>query len=263
MPNGGELTIRLRNVRLDGNQAHRLPGLVEGDYIVISITDTGSGMSAEVMAQAFEPFFTTKPIGQGTGLGLSMAYGMVKQSGGHIDISSELGVGTTVSIYLPRTHQAEHLAAASVAHSGEGGTETILVVEDDAEVRLSVVANLLELGYRVLHAADGKSGLQILKDGVQVDLLFTDVVMPGELTGPELAVQAKLMQPNLAILFTSGYTRDALTTDGRLSEGVQLLSKPYDQKQLAQRVRQVLAADARCLDAQPAVAGETRGFSGP
>ncbi|QBQ37526.1 response regulator [Pseudoduganella plicata] len=118
----------------------------------------------------------------------------------------------------------------------------MLVVEDDEEVRLSVVANLSELGYRVLHAADGESGLQILKDGPRIDLLFTDVVMPGSVTGPELAVQAKLVQPNLAILFTSGYTRDALTTDGRLQEGVQLLSKPYDQKQLAQRVRQVLAA---------------------
>lgn len=251
MPTGGELTIRLKNVRSGGDHAHRLRGLAEGDYIHVSIADTGSGMSADVMAQAFEPFFTTKPIGQGTGLGLSMAYGMVKQSGGHIDISSELGVGTTVSIYLPRTHQPEHLAAPPAAPSGAGGTETILVVEDDAEVRLSVVANLSELGYRVLHAADGDSGLQILKGGAQVDLLFTDVVMPGDLTGPELAVQAKRMQPNLAILFTSGYTRDALTTDGRLSEGVQLLSKPYDQKQLAQRVRQVLAAPHASMDTLP------------
>lgn len=242
MPTGGELAIRLRNVASAEDQPHRLHGIVEGEYIFISVTDTGTGMSPEVMAQAFEPFFTTKPIGQGTGLGLSMAYGMVKQSGGHIDISSKLGVGTTVTICLPRTDQPEYLTAPPVGHSGAGGTETILVVEDDAEVRLSVVANLSELGYRVLHAVDGESGLQILKDGAQVDLLFTDVVMPGSVTGPELAFQAKLMQPNLAILFTSGYTRDALTTDGRLREGVQLLSKPYDQKQLAQRIREVLAA---------------------
>ncbi len=242
MTAGGELTIRLRNLRSDADQAQRLRAVVEGEYVFISITDTGAGMSPEVMAQAFEPFFTTKPVGQGTGLGLSMAYGMVKQSSGHIEISSELGVGTTVTIYLPRTQQLEYLAAPPVPPSGAGGNETILVVEDDADVRLSVVANLSELGYRVLHAADGESAILILKDSAQVDLLFTDVVMPGSVTGPELAVQAKRMQPNLAILFTSGYTRDALTTDGRLNEGVQLLSKPYDQKQLAQRVREVLAA---------------------
>ncbi|GGY90959.1 hypothetical protein GCM10007388_25260 [Pseudoduganella plicata] len=242
MPAGGELSISMKNVTLDENEARKLLGIVESDYIFISIADTGAGMSPEVLAQAFEPFFTTKPVGQGTGLGLSMAYGMVKQSSGHIEISSELGIGTTVMIYLPRTHQLANSAPPPVVASGAGGTETILVVEDDEEVRLSVVANLSELGYRVLHAADGESGLQILKDGPRIDLLFTDVVMPGSVTGPELAVQAKLVQPNLAILFTSGYTRDALTTDGRLQEGVQLLSKPYDQKQLAQRVRQVLAA---------------------
>lgn len=242
LPAGGELSIRMRNVTLDEDEARKLHGIIKGEYIFISIADNGTGMSQEVMTQAFEPFFTTKPVGEGTGLGLSMAYGMVKQSGGHIEISSELGLGTTVMIYLPRTHQLENSPAPPVVPSEEGGTETILVVEDDEEVRLSVVANLAELGYRVLHAADGESGLQILKDGARIDLLFTDVVMPGSITGPELAVQAKLVQPNLAILFTSGYMRDALTTDGRLKEGVHLLSKPYDQKQLAQRVRHVLAA---------------------
>jgi len=242
MSAGGEVTIRLRNVRSGDDQGQRLRGVVEGEYVFISITDTGAGMGPEVMAQAFEPFFTTKPVGQGTGLGLSMAYGMVKQSSGHIEISSELGVGTTVTIYLPRTHELEYPTVPSGTSHAPGGTETILVVEDDAEVRLSVVANLSELGYRILHAGDGESGLEILKNGAQVDLLFTDVVMPGSVTGPELAAQAKLMKPNLVILFTSGYTRDALTTDGRLNAGVQLLSKPYDQKQLAQRIRKVLTA---------------------
>lgn len=242
MPTGGALNIELSNVCLDDAEARRLPGLSMGEYVLVSMTDTGSGMSPEVMAQAFEPFFTTKPVGQGTGLGLSMAYGMVKQSNGHIEISSKLGRGTTVTIYLPRTHQFENVALPPVAAAEAGGSETILVVEDDEDVRLAVVANLSMLGYQVLQASDGERGFQILEGGTHVDLLFTDVVMPGSLTGPELAARAKVLQPDLAILFTSGYTRDALTTDGRLREGVQLLSKPYDQKQLAQRIRDVLAA---------------------
>ncbi|RZA36910.1 MAG: response regulator [Lysobacteraceae bacterium] len=242
MPAGGALTISLGNVTLGEHEARRLPELARGDYVFVAVADTGCGMSAEVMAQAFEPFFTTKPLGQGTGLGLSMAYGMVKQSGGHIAMSSAPGSGSTVMIYLPRTHALENTPAPPAATPESGGTETILVVEDDDDVRMSVVANLSELGYRVLHCPDGESGLQILESGAHVDLLFTDVVMPGSITGPELAAHARRLRPNLAILFTSGYTRDALTTDGRIREGVQLLSKPYDRTQLAQRIRDILSA---------------------
>jgi CheY-like chemotaxis protein len=166
---------------------------------------------------------------------------VVKQSGGEIRLASTPGQGTTVTIYLPRSDQLEHVAPAPATAPDAGGAETILVVEDDDEVRTTVVANLTDLGYTVLQAPDGEQALALLRGGARVDLLFTDVVMPGTLPGPELAIQARRLQPGLAVLFTSGYTRDALTTDGRLQEGVRLLGKPYDRHLLARRIRESLA----------------------
>jgi PAS domain S-box-containing protein len=241
MEGRGELTIGVRNLLLGEGEIQSLPGLVAGEYVLLSLTDAGAGMTPEVMAQAFEPFFTTKQVGQGTGLGLSMAYGVIKQSGGEIKLNSKIGQGTTVMIYLPRSRQPENIPSSSTIGLDARGTETILVVEDDEEVRTSVVANLIDLGYKVLQASDGERALAVLKDSPRIDLLFSDVVMPGPLTGFELAVKARVLHPGLPVLFTSGYPRDELTTDGRLKEGVSLLSKPYDRHELARRIRESLA----------------------
>jgi CheY-like chemotaxis protein len=193
-----------------------------------------------VMERAFEPFFTTKPEGRGTGLGLSMVYGFVKQSGGHIKLYSEVGHGTTIKLYLPRALEAESADAKVVTGPIMGGTETILVVEDDAEVRATVVEMVTELGYRVLKAVDAQSALVILQSGVPIDMLFTDVVMPGPVRSPELAKQARTLIPDIEVLFTSGYTENAIVHGGRLDAGVQLLSKPYSREDLARKLRQLL-----------------------
>ena len=240
MEDGGKLSIELANATLDDGPAHRHPDLPPGDYVLLGVSDTGAGMSAEVLEHAFEPFFTTKPPGQGTGLGLSMAYGFVKQSGGHIRIHSAPGRGTTVRIYLPRSHGPEHIVEAPSRSGVIGGTETILVVEDDLAVQETVEAMLSGLGYRVLTAGDGAAALAILRRGEAIDLLFTDVVMPGPLRSPDMARQAAQIQPGLAVLFTSGYTQDAIVRGGRLEPGVELLSKPYRREQLARKIRQVL-----------------------
>jgi CheY-like chemotaxis protein len=208
--------------------------------VMLAISDTGSGMPPEVMERVFEPFFTTKPEGRGTGLGLSMVYGFVKQSGGHVKIYSELGHGTTLKIYLPRAFQAELPLEELPEGPVEGGTETILVVEDDAEVRATVVEILTDLGYRVLKAADGQGALAIIQSGLPVDLLFTDVVMPGPVRSTDLARQAKTLQPGIEVLFTSGYTENAIVHGGRLDPGVHLLSKPHRREDLARKLRQLL-----------------------
>ncbi|WP_207480213.1 response regulator [Arenibaculum pallidiluteum] len=240
MEGRGRLSIETGNTSLDERYATRHRDVVPGQYVMLAVSDTGSGMAPEVMERAFEPFFSTKPEGQGTGLGLSMVYGFVKQSGGHINIYSEAGQGTTIRLYLPRTHEAEDLAAAMEAGPVEGGTESILVVEDDDDVRATVVAMLADLGYRVHTARDALGALAILESDVPVDLLFTDVVMPGPLRGPELASRARERQPGIAVLFTSGFTDNAIVHDGRLDAGVELLSKPYTQEALARKLRQVL-----------------------
>jgi PAS domain S-box-containing protein len=241
MPDGGVLTIGLRNESIGPGHAGALD-LVPGDYLRFSFADSGQGMDAEVVAHAFEPFFTTKPVGQGTGLGLSMAYGFVKQSGGHIVLDSVAGQGTTVLIYLPRSAQRALGKTGAAEQDVVGGGETVLVVEDDAEVRATTVATLNELGYCVLEAHDGASALAMLRKGAWVDLLFTDVVMPGPVSSIELATLAQRELPGVAVLYTSGYTRDALTTGGRLDDGVRLLGKPYRRAQLAQHVRDALAS---------------------
>jgi CheY-like chemotaxis protein len=218
---------------------------------MLAISDTGCGMPPEVVARAFEPFFTTKREGEGTGLGLSMAYGFVKQSNGHIRIYSEVGSGTTIKIYLPRSMQPEvelpNLRNAPVV----GGSETILVVEDDLAVQATVVDMLQGLGYRVLKASDGQGALTILQSGIPVDMLFTDVVMPGPVRSIEVARQAKQMFPAIEVLFTSGYTQNAIVHGGRLDPGVELISKPYGRDELARKIRQLFAARKQSA-AQPA-----------
>jgi signal transduction histidine kinase/DNA-binding response OmpR family regulator len=241
----GRLTIEAGNALLDDAYARQHDDVAPGQYVMIAVTDTGAGMSEEVLERVFEPFFSTKPEGKGTGLGLSMVYGFVKQSGGHIKIYSELGEGTTVKLYLPRAMQSEDVLTDASSLPVRGGTETVLVVEDDEEVRETAVALLGELGYRVLKARDAASALSVIESGVAIDLLFTDVVMPGPLRSPELARKAKERLPNIAVLFTSGYTENAIVHGGRLDPGVELLGKPYTREQLARKVRHVLGNEAQ------------------
>ena len=239
MDGGGCLTIMVGNAQLDERSAGE--AATPGDYVMLEVSDTGIGMTPEILQKAFEPFFTTKAEGEGTGLGLSMAYGFVKQSHGHIKIYSEAEHGTTICIYLPRSRETEAPLQPAPRGPVEGGSETILVVEDDPGVQATVVDTLTTLGYRVLRANDGASAMATLRSGAAVDLLFTDVVMPGPLRSPELARQARLLLPDLAILFTSGYTQDAIVHGGRLDPGVDLLSKPYRRDQLARKIRNSLA----------------------
>jgi signal transduction histidine kinase/CheY-like chemotaxis protein/type II secretory pathway pseudopilin PulG len=249
----GRLTIEAGNAFLDDAYAASHPEVVAGQYVQISVTDTGSGMPREILDKIFDPFFSTKPEGKGTGLGLSMVYGFVKQSGGHVKVYSEPGHGTTFRIYLPRCTQTEDAAVDTESGPLVGGSETILVVEDDDAVRETVIAMLGDLGYRVLKASDAQSALTIVESGAAIDLLFTDVVMPGTLKSPEMARKAKERIPGLSVLFTSGYTENAIVHGGRLDAGVNLLSKPYGTEQLARKIRQVLTLDGKQPKAAPPV----------
>ena len=252
MPDGGKLTLELSNATLDDEYVLGFPDVAAGQYVMLAVTDTGAGMSPEVMERAFDPFFTTKPEGQGTGLGLSMAYGFVKQSGGHIRLYSEIGEGTTVRIYLPRSTGVAVDTRLATPGRLKHGNETILVVEDDLKVQSTVVELLSGLGYAVLKANNADQALTIAASGVHIDLLFTDVVMPGVLRSPEMARRAVQMLPGLKVLFTSGYTQNAIVHGGRLDPGVELLSKPYSRQQLASKVRQVLGnSDAKADEAGP------------
>ena len=241
MAGRGKLTVEVGNARLDDRYVVDNSEVVAGQYVMIAVSDTGSGMPPEVAARAFEPFFTTKPVGSGTGLGLAMIYGFCKQSGGHVKAYSEPGHGTTMKMYLPRSQRREE--ALPVVDHGPvvGGGETILVAEDDDGVRATVVEILIELGYRVLQARDADSALSVVDSGVPIDLLFTDVVMPGTMKSTELARLARARLPRLAVLFTSGYTQNAIVHGGRLDEGVELLAKPYSRDDLARKVRKLLA----------------------
>lgn len=240
MKGHGRLTMEAGNASLDDAYAQRNVDVTPGQYVMVALTDTGSGMPPDVRERAFEPFFTTKPEGQGTGLGLSMVYGFVKQSGGHVKIYSEPGDGTTVRLYLPRVRQEEDRETLVDAGPFKGGVETVLVVEDDEDVRSTVVEMLSDLGYRVLKAKDAQSALAIVESGVPIHLLFTDVVMPGPLRSTELARKARERLPEVAVLFTSGYTDNAIVHAGRLDEGIELLSKPYTYEALARKVRHVM-----------------------
>ncbi|MDP1627769.1 PAS domain S-box protein [Parvibaculum sp.] len=240
MNDSGRMTIEAGNAYLDDAYVLDHPEITRGQYVVLAVTDTGSGIPADVLPHVFEPFFSTKPQGKGTGLGLSMVYGFVKQSGGHIKVYSEVEHGTTVKLYLPRAMENEDVMALPGAGPPTGGTETILVAEDDDAVRATVVEMLNDLGYRVLTARDAASALTVLESGVPVDLLFTDVVMPGPLKSTDLARKARERLPGIGVLFTSGYTENSIVHGGRLDTGVELLSKPYTREALARKVRHVL-----------------------
>ena len=244
MADGGKLTIEAGNASLDADYA-RTHDVHPGQYVMVGVTDTGTGIAPELLERVFEPFFSTKPEGKGTGLGLSMVYGLVKQSGGHVRIYSEPGQGTTVKLYLPRSHQVEDALPDETARAVHGGTETVLVVEDDDGVRETAVSLLSDLGYRVLKAREAMGAMSVIDSGVPVDVLFTDVVMPGPLRGPELARKARERLPGLAVLFTSGYTENAIVHGGRLDPGVDLLSKPYTREALARKIRHVLSNQAQ------------------
>jgi PAS domain S-box-containing protein len=242
MSNGGRLTIETSNAHIDEAYVASHTEVVPGQYVAVAVTDTGVGMDAKTVAQAFEPFFTTKAVGKGTGLGLSQVYGFVKQSGGHVKIYSEIGHGTTVKVYLPRlATQGAGEEDIDPGPSPEAAKEeTVLVVEDDDEVRAYSVDSLRELGYRVIEAHDGPSALRLLERQPRVDLLFTDVVLPGGLTGAQVAAQARTLRPALRVLFTTGYARNAIVHQGRLDKGVQLIVKPFSFSDLAAKVRDVL-----------------------
>jgi signal transduction histidine kinase/CheY-like chemotaxis protein len=240
MPDGGKLTIELSNASLDDEYAAGHADVTPGQYVLLAVTDTGTGMPPEVIARVFEPFFTTKPEGRGTGLGLAQVYGFVRQSGGHVKIYSEVGHGTTVKIYLPRTMQAQERDTPKMLGPIVGGAETVLVVEDDTQVRRGAVDILGTLGYRVLQAASIEYALEMLEKGGRIDLLFTDVVMPGPLKAADLAKRARELQPHIAVLFTSGYTENAIIHNRQLDPGMSLVDKPYRREDLARKVRAVL-----------------------
>jgi len=239
MPNGGTLTIESQNVHLDEEYAAHHVEVAPGDYVMLAVSDTGTGMTEEVIARAFEPFFTTKEEGKGTGLGLSQVFGWVKQSGGHVKIYSEVAHGTTVKLYLPRAQ------VAGVSESGEPetttptGHETVLVVEDNPSVRKTVIRQLRDLGYEAVEAENGARALQLVKEGVQFDLLLTDVVMPGGITGYELVDQLRSDRPDLKVLLTSGYTELAVAPHQPVGRDP-LLSKPYRKLDLGRAVRSAL-----------------------
>jgi PAS domain S-box-containing protein len=242
MPEGGRLTIETANAHIDLAYAVSHAEVIPGQYVCISVSDTGCGMDGGTQARAFEPFFTTKPVGKGTGLGLSQVYGFVKQSGGHLKLYSEKDIGTTVKIYLPRLLAADTAIEAPVEPIVPEGAneETILVVEDDDDVRTYSVESLRELGYRVVEAHDGPSALRLLERQPRVDLLFTDVVLPSGMTGAQVAAKARELRPDIKVLFTTGYARNAIFHHGRLDKGVNLITKPYTYADLAARVRDML-----------------------
>jgi CheY-like chemotaxis protein len=243
MPNGGKLTIETSNALLDRDYCSANPEVIPGQYVMVAVSDNGTGMTEDVVDRAFEPFFSTKGVGQGSGLGLSQVYGFIKQSNGHVKIYSEVGEGTTVKIYLPRLLQEidrmdqEERAAEVVEGSGQ---ETILVVEDDRDVRLYLAEVLRDLNYRVLSAHDAVSALGLINEGdVRIDLLLTDVVLPG-MNGRQLAEQARNRRPGLKVLFTTGYSRNAIVHQGRLDPSVAMIQKPIAQDNLAARIRDLL-----------------------
>ncbi len=239
MPNGGKLLLETHRVVLDEAYAQANPDVQPGPYVMLAVSDTGTGMPPDVQEKAFEPFFTTKEVGKGSGLGLSMVYGFVKQSGGHIKIYSEQGHGTTIKLYLPPGEGVTE-AAASAVPPAAGGVETIFVVEDDTLVRNFVTAQLQSLGYKTVAAADSKAALQLIEAGQAFDLLFTDVVIPGGMSGRELAEEVAKRRPGVRVLYTSGYTDNAIVHHGKLDDGVMLLTKPYRRNQLAEMIRKAL-----------------------
>ncbi|UFZ08606.1 ATP-binding protein [Bradyrhizobium ontarionense] len=243
MPEGGKLTLETKNVTLDDDYAQLNRDAKPGSYVMIAVSDTGQGIPAALLHKVFEPFFTTKDVGKGSGLGLSMVYGFVKQSNGHVKIYSEEGHGTTVKLYLPRAAGAPELPAADTSRPAVArGDETILIVEDDALVRDYVVAQVRRLGYRTLAASNAAEGLVLIDNPERIDLLFTDVIIPGGMNGRQLAIEAAKRRPGLKVLYTSGYTENAIVHHGRLDADVLLLAKPYVSADLARMIRTALEA---------------------
>ncbi len=241
MGGGGRLTIETGNAYLDEAYAREQDDVNPGQYVLISVSDTGSGMSKETLDRVFEPFFTTKDVGHGTGLGLSMVYGFVKQTGGHVKLYSEIGEGTTVKLYLPRSlseEAVERRTEVRPAPAGDG--EAILVVEDEEGVRALTVETLRDLGYATLEAPDGQAALRVLESVANVRLLFTDVGLPGGMNGRQLADEVKRRYPSLNVLFTTGYARNAIVHQGRLDPGVELITKPFSRTDLAHKIRMML-----------------------
>jgi CheY-like chemotaxis protein len=242
MPDGGRITIETLNAVLDTHEAEINPEIKPGDYVVVAVHDTGGGMPPDVVARAFEPFFTTKDVGKGTGLGLSMVYGFVKQSDGHVRLSSEVGNGTVVRLYLPRSTVAGAAVdgARPASPALPSGEETILFVEDDPMVRQHTERQIATLGYRVVTAENAAAALAHVEEGCQPDLLFTDIVMPGGVNGRQLAQKLRLRWPTLRVLYTSGYARGTLDIDGEQVPSKYVLGKPYRRSDLANKLREVL-----------------------
>ncbi|MGA8552305.1 MAG: ATP-binding protein, partial [Stellaceae bacterium] len=242
MPDGGKLTIETANCYLDEAYCAMHDELRPGQYVGIFVTDTGMGMPEDIVGRAFEPFFTTKGVGQGTGLGLSQVYGFLKESGGHVKIYSEVGQGTSVKLYFPRHHGAAEVEAAlpgPVAPARARYGETVLIVEDDPDVRLYTVEMVSELGYQVLSAGDGITALRLLEAHPELRLLFTDVGLPGGMNGRQLADHARQRRPGMKVLFTTGYARNAIVHHGRLDPGVEVIFKPFTYSDLAAKIRRV------------------------
>jgi two-component system NtrC family sensor kinase len=255
LPEGGKLTIETANCHLDEHYIQQTGAeIAAGQFVMVAVSDSGTGMSADVMNRAFEPFFTTKPAGVGTGLGLSQVYGFAKQSGGHIRIYSEVGEGTTIKLYFPRLTGQHEIPAWSARQSGApspdhaGGNESVLVVEDDPQVNKLAVETLEERGYRVLSAPDGPTALRML-DAAPIDLLLTDVVLPNGMNGRQLSEEVLRRRPDVKVLFVTGYTRNAIIHHGRLDPDIDLLTKPFTADALTRKIRQIL--DGK----QPAGAG--------
>jgi signal transduction histidine kinase/CheY-like chemotaxis protein len=242
MPNGGRLMIETSNAVLDDDDVSTDSDVTAGNYVMVAVTDSGHGIPADILANVFEPFFTTKDVDKGTGLGLSMVYGFVKQSKGHVEIHSEEGHGTTIRIYVPQSKGVALPAEATNSLPLEGGHETILVVEDDSTVRALVVGQIKSLGYVALTAANAADALTVIDKAGEIDLLFTDMIMPGAINGRQLADKAQQRRASLKILYTSGYSNAAIIHDGRLDDGVLLLPKPYHKSDLARMIRTALAA---------------------
>ncbi|GAO40978.1 putative two-component hybrid sensor and regulator [Sphingomonas changbaiensis NBRC 104936] len=242
MPSGGKLTIETANRWLD-ERAARIQDLPVGQYVSVCVTDTGTGMTPEVAAKAFDPFFTTKPLGEGTGLGLSMIYGFARQSGGQVRIYTELGQGTTMCLYLPRHDEEESaeedvLVVTSPEHTGEG--EVVLVIDDEPTIRMLIAEVLAESGYAVIEAPDGPAGLRVLESNAKIDLLITDVGLPGGMNGRQVADAARVHRPDLKVLFITGFAENALIGRGRLERGMHVLTKPFQMDVIASRIREII-----------------------
>jgi CheY-like chemotaxis protein len=242
MPDGGKLTIETANKWIDERAARR-HDLPAGQYVSVCVTDTGVGMTPEVVAKAFDPFFTTKPIGEGTGLGLSMIYGFARQSGGQVRIYSEVGQGTTMCIYLPRHSEDAALpdeAELETEAGPPGEGEVVLVIDDEPTIRMLVADLLTEAGYAAIEAADGPAGLKVLESNARIDLLITDVGLPGGMNGRQVADAARVSRPNLKVLFITGYAENAVIGQGQLSDGMFIMTKPFQMDLLAHRVREII-----------------------